>query len=162
MPDPAVAANGWRSFVDPASLRRCCRKHGGDARRARRGAGGCERIASTPPPFTYSVIPHRSSSCVLHHAAIRTGRFDRLDDAAGGRPCPTFFALEALGDEIEEPFGMMPNDLALDAIVSGIEASLRGCSVKCRRPRRGPTPTSFSLDGARCSLAALRLKGSGA
>jgi putative membrane protein len=37
----------------------------------------------------------------------------------------TFFALEALSDEIEEPFGTMPNDLALNAIVAGIDASLR-------------------------------------
>ena len=37
----------------------------------------------------------------------------------------TFFAIEALGDEIEEPFGMMTNDLALDAIVASIDASLR-------------------------------------
>ena len=37
----------------------------------------------------------------------------------------TFFALEALSDEIEEPFGMMTNDLALDAIVASIDASLR-------------------------------------
>ena len=37
----------------------------------------------------------------------------------------TFFALEALSDEIEEPFGMATNDLALDAMVAGVEASLR-------------------------------------
>jgi putative membrane protein len=37
----------------------------------------------------------------------------------------TFFALEALSDEIEEPFGNMPNDLAIDAMTAGIEASLR-------------------------------------
>ena len=37
----------------------------------------------------------------------------------------TFFALEALGAEIEEPFGMEPNDLALDAMSDTIEASVR-------------------------------------
>jgi putative membrane protein len=37
----------------------------------------------------------------------------------------TFFALEALGAEIEEPFGTAPNDLALDAMSQTIEASLR-------------------------------------
>ena len=37
----------------------------------------------------------------------------------------TFFALEALSDEIENPFGMEANDLALNAMVSGIDASLR-------------------------------------
>ena len=37
----------------------------------------------------------------------------------------TFFGLDALGDEIEEPFGNSPNDLALDAICRTIEINLR-------------------------------------
>ena len=37
----------------------------------------------------------------------------------------TFFALDALGDEIEEPFGLEPNDLPLDAICRGLEINLR-------------------------------------
>jgi putative membrane protein len=36
----------------------------------------------------------------------------------------TFFGLDALGDEIEEPFGMSANDLALDAICRTIEINL--------------------------------------
>lgn len=88
--------------------------------------GGCERIASTPLPFTYSVILHRSSYvyCIM----LPFGLVDSIGwmmPLVVGFVSYTFFALEALSDEIEEPFGMMPNDLALDAIVSGIEASLR-------------------------------------
>jgi putative membrane protein len=37
----------------------------------------------------------------------------------------TFFGLDALGDEIEEPFGLEPNDLPLDAICRAIEIDLR-------------------------------------
>jgi putative membrane protein len=37
----------------------------------------------------------------------------------------TFFGLDALGDEIEEPFGTSANDLPLEAICRGIEISLR-------------------------------------
>jgi putative membrane protein len=37
----------------------------------------------------------------------------------------TFFGLDALGDEIEEPFGQLPNDLPLDAICRTIEINLR-------------------------------------
>ncbi|UCV07495.1 bestrophin family protein [Dechloromonas denitrificans] len=88
--------------------------------------GGCERIANTPLPFTYSVILHRSS--YLYCLLLPFGLVDAI-----GLMTPlivtfvsyTFFALEALSDEIEDPFGRMPNDLALDAIVAGIDASLR-------------------------------------
>lgn len=37
----------------------------------------------------------------------------------------TFFGLDALSDEIEEPFGNVPNDLTMDAICRGIEINLR-------------------------------------
>ena len=37
----------------------------------------------------------------------------------------TFFGLDALGDELEEPFGTEPNDLPLDAICRAIEVDLR-------------------------------------
>lgn len=88
--------------------------------------GSCERIASTPLPFTYSVILHRSA--YLYCMLLPFGLVDQI-----GWMTPlvvtfvsyTFFALEALSDEIEEPFGLSANDLALDAIVSTVEASLR-------------------------------------
>jgi putative membrane protein len=65
----------------------------------------------------------------------------------------TFFGLDALGDEIEEPFGTAPNDLPLSALCGGLEIDLRGalgeadlrrrsvprttpCS-DCRRPTQG-------------------------
>ena len=88
--------------------------------------GGCERIASTPLPFTYGVILHRT--VYVYCMLLPFGLVDTI-----GVMTPlivafvsyTFFALEALSDEIEEPFGLMPNDLALDAMVAGIDASLR-------------------------------------
>ncbi|HNO38970.1 MAG TPA: bestrophin family ion channel [Marmoricola sp.] len=88
--------------------------------------GGCERIAGTPLPFTYSVILHRSA--YLYCMLLPFGLVDAI-----GIMTPlvvtfvsyTFFALEALSDEIEEPFGLSANDLALDAIVANIDASLR-------------------------------------
>jgi len=88
--------------------------------------GGCERIANTPLPFTYSVILHRS--VYLYCLMLPFGLVDGI-----GAVTPvvvtfvayTFFSMEALSDEIEEPFGEMPNDLALDALVASIDASLR-------------------------------------
>ena len=88
--------------------------------------GGCERIANTPLPFTYSVILHRS--VYLYCMLLPFGLVDSIGlmtPLVVGFVAYTFFALEALGAEIEEPFGRMPNDLALDAMVAGIEASLR-------------------------------------
>lgn len=88
--------------------------------------GGCERIAGTPLPFTYSVILHRT---VYVYCMLLP--FGLVDSIGAMTPLVvafvayTFFALEALSDEIEDPFGLMPNDLALDAMVAGIDASLR-------------------------------------
>lgn len=89
-------------------------------------SGGCERIASTPIPFTYSVIVHRTiyAYCVLLP-------FGLVDSISTMTPvivafiAYTFFALEALGAEIEEPFGLAANDLALDAMSWNIEDNLR-------------------------------------
>jgi len=88
--------------------------------------GGCERISNTPIPFTYSVIIHRI--VYLYCFLLPFGLVDSI-----GFMTPlivafisyTFFALEALSDEIEEPFGLMPNDLALDTMSLVIEATLR-------------------------------------
>jgi putative membrane protein len=88
--------------------------------------GSCERIANTPLPFAYSVILHRS--VYLYCVLLPFGLVDSI-----GLMTPlvvtfvsyTFFGLEALSDEIENPFGLADNDLALDAMVAGINASLR-------------------------------------
>jgi putative membrane protein len=87
--------------------------------------GGCERLANTPIPFTYSVIVHRT--IYLYCLLLPFGLVDSI-----GPMTPvvvvfvayTFFALEALGSELEDPFGTAPNDLALDAICWTIETSL--------------------------------------
>ena len=88
--------------------------------------GSCERIANTPLPFTYSVILHRSAYtyCTL----LPFGLVDTIGVMTPLVVCfvsYTFFALEALSDEIEEPFGTLGNDLALNAIVANLDASLR-------------------------------------
>lgn len=88
--------------------------------------GCCERIASTPLPFTYSVILHRS--CYLYCILMPFGLVDSIGWMTPLVVCfisYTFFALEALSDELEEPFGLSANDLALDAIVNTIEANMR-------------------------------------
>lgn len=88
--------------------------------------GGCERIAGTPIPFTYSVIIHRT--IYLYCLLLPFGLVDSIGlmtPLIVGFIAYTFFALEALGAQIEEPFGIEPNDLALDAMACMIEATLR-------------------------------------
>jgi putative membrane protein len=107
--------------------------------------GGCERIAYTPLPFTYSVILHRT--VYLYCMMLPFGLLDSI-----GIMTPlmvafvayTFFAIEALGDEIEEPFGTMPNDLALDAMAINIEISVREMLGDTDLPAR-PQPINYLL-----------------
>lgn len=87
---------------------------------------GCERIRGTPIPFAYTLLLHRTASvyCFL----LPFGLIDQL-----GWMTPlvvlvvayTFFGLDALGDEIEQPFGLSPHHLPLSALCRGIEIDLR-------------------------------------
>ncbi|MGO4395718.1 bestrophin family protein [Variovorax sp. M-6] len=106
--------------------------------------GGCERIAGTPIPFTYAVIIHRT--IYLYCVLLPFGLVDAI-----GPMTPvivafiayTFFALEALGAEIEEPFGTAPNDLALDAMSAMIEATLCEMIGAAQPPLRDVGQTGF-------------------
>ncbi|KVX63197.1 bestrophin family protein [Burkholderia stagnalis] len=86
---------------------------------------GCERIASTPIPFSYDVLLHRTiyAYCVLLP-------FGLVDSIGAATPFVTVFvaytliALDAIAHAIAEPFGTGPNHLALDAITRQIERTL--------------------------------------
>jgi putative membrane protein len=87
--------------------------------------GGCERIAGTPIPYTYSVLLHRT--VYIYCFLLSFGFVETM-----GWITPfiivfiayTFVALEAIADELENPFGLQPNDLALDAMSEMIENTL--------------------------------------
>jgi putative membrane protein len=89
-------------------------------------ATACERIKNTPIPFSYTLLLHRTA--YLYCFLLPFGLVDSI-----GYMTPvvvaivayTFFGLDALGDEIEEPFGVSPNDLPLEAICRTIEIDLR-------------------------------------
>lgn len=107
--------------------------------------GGCERIAGTPIPFTYAVIIHRT--IYLYCVLLPFGLVDAI-----GPMTPvvvafiayTFFALEALAAEIEEPFGTEANDLPLDAMSRMIEATLREMMGETP-PEPEAVPQDFNL-----------------
>ena len=91
--------------------------------------GGCERIAATPVPFSYSVMIHR---VVYFYCALLP--FGLVDSIEWMTPAVTlvmaysFIALDSLAAELEMPFGRNENDLALDAIALNIELSIREMS----------------------------------
>ena len=87
--------------------------------------GGCERIQSTPIPFTYSVLTHRT--VMIYCLALPFGLHDIIGWAM---PVVTtfiayaFLGLDDLGDEIEQPFAQQPNSLPLHSICRTIEINL--------------------------------------
>jgi putative membrane protein len=89
-------------------------------------AAACERIKSTPIPFSYTLMLHRTA--YLYCFLLPFGLVDSIGFMTPfvvGIVAYTFFGLDALGDEIEEPFGDSPNDLALTAICRNIEINMR-------------------------------------
>lgn len=107
--------------------------------------GGCERIAGTPLPFTYGVMLHRT--VYLFCALLPFGLVDSIGIMTPimvGFMAYTFFALEAIGEEIEEPFGTMANDLPLDALAANIELNLRELAAEADLPAP-PAPVDYIL-----------------
>jgi putative membrane protein len=88
----------------------------------------CERLRSTPPPYTYSLLLHRTAwlFCLLLPFGL-VGSLGLATPVLAVILAYCFFGLDALGDELEEPFGTRQNALPLDALVRGIEiAALEG------------------------------------
>ncbi len=88
--------------------------------------GACERIKSTPIPFSYTTLIHRITAGYCY--ALPFGLVDTvgfLTPAVCVIVAYAFFGLDVVGDELEMPFGNDPNDLPLDAISRMIEINLR-------------------------------------
>jgi putative membrane protein len=108
-------------------------------------AASCERIKSTPIPFSYTLMLHRTAYMycfLLPFGLVDTIGF--MTPFVVGIVAYTFFGLDALGDEIEEPFGNSPNDLALEAICRSIEINLRD-SIGDKHELIQLTPVNYCL-----------------
>lgn len=85
----------------------------------------CERIRNTPLPFAYMLLVRRTA--YLYCFLLPLGLVSSL-----GLVTPllcaivayTFFGLDALSEELEQPFGMTANALPLDAISRTLEINL--------------------------------------
>ena len=87
--------------------------------------GGCERIASTPIPYPYSVLLHRTiyAYCLLLPFGL-VASIGIATPLISAFISYTLLALEAIASDVAEPFGIAPNNLALDAMTRTIERSL--------------------------------------
>lgn len=108
--------------------------------------GGCERLASTPIPYPYGVLLHRTiyAYCFLLP-------FGLVHAIGAATPlisvfvAYTLFALEAIAQEIADPFGNAPNSLALEAICRTIERSvLELCDLPM--PEEAAADKNFRMD----------------
>ncbi|TCR81502.1 bestrophin family protein [Rhizobium sp. BK376] len=105
----------------------------------------CERIRSTPLPFGYTLLLHRTAYlfCFLLP-------FGFVDSLGWGTPfvtalvAYTFFGLDALGDELEDPFGNQLNALPIGALADTIEINLREAMGETDLPPL-PQPKDFIL-----------------
>jgi len=87
--------------------------------------GGCERILGTPIPYPYSLLSHRTvyAYCYLLPFGLvqNSGWITPLFVVLVGY---AFMGLDVIINEIEEPFGLEPNDLALNGMSRMIESTL--------------------------------------
>ena len=96
---------------------------------------GCERIQSTPLPFAYMLLVHRTA--YLYCFLLPFGLVGSLGFATPlivAIVAYTFFGLDRLSEELEEPFGLSPYDLALNAMTRTIEINLLEALGKTELP----------------------------
>ena len=85
----------------------------------------CERIYNTPLPFAYTLLVHRTTYlyCFMLPFSL-VSSLGWVTPLICGVIAYTFFGLDALSEELEEPFGLAPNQLALTALSRTIEINL--------------------------------------
>jgi ion channel-forming bestrophin family protein len=87
--------------------------------------GACERILRTPMPLAYAI--HLKQLLFLYCLLLPFQIVDELKWWTAPAVCLvsfTLFGIEAIGVEIENPFGTDPNDLPLDTICNTIERNI--------------------------------------
>jgi len=105
----------------------------------------CERLNSTPIPFGYTLLLHRTA--YLFCFLLPFGFANLLDWAtplATAVVAYTFFGLDELGDQLEEPFGTRDNCLPIAAMADHIEICLREALGETDLPPP-PQPVDYVL-----------------
>ena len=86
----------------------------------------CERIHNTPLPFAYMLLVHRTTYlyCIMLPFGL-VASLGWVTPLICAVIAYTFFGLDALSEELEEPFGLAANKLPLTALSRTIEINLR-------------------------------------
>lgn len=108
--------------------------------------GGCDRLASTPIPFAYSLILHRTVYlfCTLLPFAL-VADLHLMTPLVSVFISYTFLSLESLAEELEDPFGTAPNHLPLDALCVNIERNLKAMNNDFPLPAASQPDRYFNL-----------------
>lgn len=108
--------------------------------------GGCDRIASTPIPFAYSLILHRTVYlfCTLLPFAL-VADLHIMTPLVSMFISYTFLSLESLAEELEHPFGCAPNHLPLNALCVNIERDLKAMNGDFPLPEALKPDAHFNL-----------------
>lgn len=87
--------------------------------------GICERIKRTPLPFPYTLLLHRTIFlfCILLPFAMAES-LGWIAPIFTAIVSYTFFGLDAIADELQDPFGHDENDLPTDAMVRNMEREI--------------------------------------
>lgn len=102
--------------------------------------GACERIVKTPLPYAYAVHLRRAmiAFCwTLPFAIVHSFHWATIP--ATLLVAYTFFGIEEIGIEIEDPFGQDENDLPLEAICETIQRDVLALTDAAPAPAAAPT-----------------------
>ena len=104
----------------------------------------CERLRTTPMPFAYALMLHRSVwlFCILLPFGI-AGTLGPATPILTLVLAYAFLGLDALGEELEEPFVTSQNGLPLDALTRAIE--IAAAEALGDTPPAPLTPVDFVL-----------------
>ena len=105
----------------------------------------CERLRGTPVPFGYTLLLHRTAYlfCIL----LPFGFADALGwgtPLAAALVAYAIFGLDALGDDLEQPFGDLANGVPIAALADTIDLNLREAMGEADLPA-APEPRDFVL-----------------
>ena len=123
-----AALAGWSAGPDAG---------GSGGRQLDSACGGSGGLRAYPAHACAVLVPALHRTAYLYCFALPFGLVDTtgfMTPFVVGLVSYTFFGLDAIGDEIEEPFGLLPNNMPLEAMCRRIEIDLLEASGEVDLP----------------------------